>query len=82
LTVNVFKVYLAHVRAMNRVNLDVSKKRKRERGKRFELIIDDYTDACIDKIKDFGFNSRKDAVRFAIQRVAGMIDRGEIKRVK
>jgi hypothetical protein len=47
---------------------------------RCEFVIDEYTDLCIEKIKGLGFTSRKDAIKYAIQRTAEAIDRGEIKK--
>jgi len=45
---------------------------------RCEFVIDAYTDACIEKIQKLGFSSRKDAIKYALQRTADAIDRGEI----
>jgi hypothetical protein len=49
-------------------------------SKLFRFTIDEYTDGCIEKItKELGFNNRKEAVRFAVQKVVGMIEQGKLK---
>jgi hypothetical protein len=53
---------------------------KKQRAQRFEFPLDMFTERCIEKIQTLGFASRKDAVKYAIQRVADEIDRGEIKK--
>ncbi len=54
---------------------------KKKRGHRCEFVIDDYTDLCIEKIKSKGFSSRKDAIKYAIQRTAEAMEE-EIKKKK
>lgn len=55
-------------------------KSRRERGTRAEFVLDNFTLSCLQKIKDLGFSSRKDALRYAIHYVAHEIDKGAIKR--
>lgn len=55
-------------------------KTRRGRGARCEYVFDKYTIDCIEKIKDLGFSSRKEAVKFAIHQMADRTERGEIKK--